>query len=125
MIDSTDVLRALGARGTVQWSRISVGRDPLDSLVRPPMVVWRYRDPHDRVRAQFQRISAQFDGAVEWTVDLSAKNWVIMTRRLKQEFAQAAPGYTGVLSDLKNADQDFCIRATADLGSLLEIIRKP
>lgn len=89
------------------------------------MVVWRYSDPQDRVRDVFQRILAEFDGDVEWVADLSAENWVIMTQRLRREFTRAAQGYVGVLSDLKNADQGFCIQATADLGNLLQIIRNP
>ncbi|MFJ9902303.1 hypothetical protein ACIRVK_05260 [Streptomyces sp. NPDC101152] len=89
------------------------------------MVVWRYSDPQDRVRDDFQRIVAEFDGDVEWAVDLSAENWVIMTQRLRREFARAAKGYVGVLSDLKNSDQEFCLQATADLSKLLQKIRNP
>ncbi|WP_089104666.1 hypothetical protein [Streptomyces hyaluromycini] len=125
MIDSADVLHALRVRGTVQWFRMSVGRDPLDALVRPPMIAWRYVDPQDQVRDDLQRIVAAFEGDVEWVVDFSARNWVIMPQRLSREFAQAAEGYVGVLTDLKCADQEFCIRATADLGALLERIREP
>jgi hypothetical protein len=123
MISSTDVLQALAAHGTVQWARISVGRDPQDSLARPPMVVWRYVEHGAGTGESIASVVGSFRGDVEWVMDLSGRNWVIMPRRLQQEFAGAAPGYVGVLSDMKAADQDFCLRANSDLGALLDRLK--
>jgi hypothetical protein len=116
------VLRALRAHGTIAWFRISAGVDPLDSLVRPPWVVWRYADPQDRVRLAIPPAVETFEGNVEWVADVSAKNWYFEPRRVRDELS--GPGYPGVLSDLKHGDQDFCIRATQDLELLLARIER-
>ncbi|MFD9007427.1 hypothetical protein ACFV0T_42005 [Streptomyces sp. NPDC059582] len=112
------MLRALGAQGVVQWARVSAGPDPLDSLVRPPMIAWRYVNAEPGLGAGITSVVESFQGNVEWVVDLSGKNWVIMPRRLRDAFAAASEGDTGVLADLKKSDQEFCVRATADLGVL-------
>ncbi|MCX5092443.1 hypothetical protein OOK36_26905 [Streptomyces sp. NBC_00365] len=124
MIGSAEVLRALRAHGTIAWFRISAGVDPLDSLVRPPWVVWRYADPQDRVRLAIPPAVETFEGNVEWVADVSAENWYLEPRRVRDELSGAAPGYPGVLSDLKHGDQDFCIRATQDLELLLARIER-
>ncbi|MEV1245957.1 hypothetical protein ACIBO2_45925 [Nonomuraea sp. NPDC050022] len=124
MIDSTDVLDALRAHGTVQWARISIGRDPLDSLVRVPMISWRYADRRDFLRERILLAVGSFTGNVEWRAELSGKNWVLLPERLDREFKRAPAGYTGVLSDLKHSDQTFCLRATEDLEILLDKIKR-
>jgi hypothetical protein len=119
MIKSEDVLRVLGCFGVVEWGRISVGRDPIDDLCRPPMICWRYAAPEDRVRQEIGRAVTSLEGAVDWTVDLASRNWVIMPERLSQDFkSHASDSYTEVLSDLKFFDQSFCIQATGDLEML-------
>ncbi|MFC9629942.1 hypothetical protein ACFTY8_11710 [Streptomyces mirabilis] len=124
MIGSAEVLQALRAHGTIAWFRISAGVDPLDSLVRPPLVVWRYADPQDWVRLAIPPTVETFEGNVGWLADVSAKNWYFEPRRVRDELSRAAPGYPGVLSDLKRGDQDFCIRATQDLELLLARIER-
>jgi hypothetical protein len=119
VISSADVLQALRAHGVVQWARISVGRDPLDSLVRPPMISWRYVEPRTRVGAGIASVVREFKGNVEWVIDLSGRNWVLIPKRLQEEFSGAPEGYVRVLSNVKNSDQEFCIRATEDLMDLM------
>ena len=124
VIDSTYVLKALAAHGVVQWARISVGRDPQDSLARPPMVSWRYVEPRAQMGELIASMVRSFEGNVEWAMNLSGRNWTILPKRLQQEFAGAAEGYTGVLSDMKSSDQDFCIRATCDLRDLMDRLKE-
>lgn len=109
---------------TIAWFRLSVGVDPLDSLVRPPLIVWRYADPQDWVRLAIPPTVGAFEGNVEWVADVSAKNWYFALRRVRDELSRAAPGYPGVLSDIRHGDQDFCIRATEDLEILLVSTRE-
>lgn len=120
MIKSEDVLRVLGRFGVVEWGRLSVGRDPMDDLCRPPMICWRYAAPEDGVRRAIGRAVASLRGTVDWTADLASRNWVIMPERLSQDFkSHASDSYTEVLSDLKFLDQAFCVQATADLEVLM------
>ena len=124
VIDSTYVLQALAAHGVVQWARVSVGIDPLDSLVRPPLVSWRYVEPGARMGEQIASMVGSFRGNFAWVMNLSGRNWAIMPKRLQEEFADAAVGYAGVLSDIKSSDQDFCIRANYDLRDLMDRLKE-
>jgi hypothetical protein len=83
------------------------------------MISWRYAEPGARVGAGIASVVREFKGNVEWVIDLSGKNWVLMPKRLQEEFSSAPEGYVGVLSDMKNSDQGFCVRATEDLIDLM------
>ncbi len=98
---------------------LSAGVDPLDCLVRPPLVVWRYADPQDgyawRSRRPSRRSRETSGGSRTLRPRAGASSHGGCGRTLRSCSADL-----GVLSDLKHEDQDFCIRATRDLELLLQ-----
>lgn len=124
MIDSRRVRHVLGLYGTIQWSRISIGRDIIDDLWRPPLVVWRYIQPTDVARERLHSLVECFDGSVGWFSDFTEKNWVIVPRILHAVFEGAREGDTAVMADFKRLKQGFCAKATLDLERMLNEIER-
>ncbi|WP_181773160.1 hypothetical protein [Amycolatopsis pittospori] len=124
MIDSKIVVESLTVHGMVGWYRISVGRDKLSGLINPPLVVWRYVEPDERVKSKLRSCVEEFSGNVKWSMNLNGVNWTLMPVVLQDEFDNADPTYVDVVADLAHADQEFCKLANEDLVDLLENIRK-
>lgn len=123
MANSEDALRVMRLFGDVEWARISLGVDPVDQLVRPPLIVWRYGSPSGELAALFEELVSAFRGEEEWVFDASAKNWMLVPRRIHDE-CERNPSLTSpeVMLTLKRGDQAFCRRSTRDAKELLERI---
>lgn len=122
MITARDVLAALRKGGAVHWSRISAGQDPLNGLIRAPLVVWRFANPDSRIRERITEFVESLDGNVEWDFDPSGKNWVLAPRLVLDKFAAGDPADPDVLFDIAQADQNFCVAADEDLARLVAMI---
>lgn len=121
MVTTDDIVAALEAVEILEWGRFSVGVDPVDGLVRPPMLVWRFVDASDDAAVSIERAVDALGGAISWHFDASSKNWTLMPEALRRSFAKHVDdAYTGVLTDFKRANQPLCERATRELGRFVE-----
>jgi hypothetical protein len=119
------ILVSLGRLGAIEWFRISVGTDPADGLVRPAMVVWRYGVSHPMAIQVVRHAIDLPDGSIEWYFDTRGKNWGLMPVLLKQTLDQhLTDSYTGVLTDFKRDNQEFCRIATRDLLDIMSRIEE-
>lgn len=121
VINSREVLRVLGLYGAVEWARISLGPDPIDNLVRPPMVVWRYKEPSvgDALIEVIESTVARFDGRERWIFGAMGRNMVILPVALDAQLrTKPEESDSVVMARVKASDPGFCMRATSDLASL-------
>jgi len=116
MTELDQILCSLGRLGAIEWFRISVGVDPADGLVAPTMVIWRYGVSRPTAIQVIRQAIDSSDGPIDWYFDASRKNWSLMPILLKQTLDQYLDdSYTGVLTDFKRANQEFCRSATRHL----------
>ncbi|WP_149256744.1 hypothetical protein [Actinomadura sp. K4S16] len=84
------------------------------------MMVWRFSSPEDWVKESMMAVVASMEGPIKWDGDFARKNWSVMPVRLREAFQMhMKDSRLGVVSDLKNLDQEFCRLANLDLGLMM------
>jgi hypothetical protein len=113
------ILEVLCDLADVEWARAGPAQDWPDQLSQPPLVVWRYKAPDERLEEAIKRAVESFRGEVEWEIYLGGRNWVIAPRRLRQ--VQVEGGYrvdTEAMAALAHDDPGFCEKANRDVPLL-------
>ncbi|MEU0664689.1 hypothetical protein ABZ508_01150 [Streptomyces lavendulocolor] len=78
---------------------------------------------HDRKLRIIERATRTTPTQVEWRIDTSRRNWLLTPSRLlgSSENPAASPGFDERVR-VATQDQDFCIRALADLNAILRTL---
>lgn len=123
MVTTEEILVALKAVAIVEWGRFSIGVDPVDGLVRPPMLVWRFADPNDDAMTDICRAVNAMPGMEPWHFDASPRNWTLMPEALRRRFAMhAGSASLNVVTDFRRANQPLCERATSELEQFISAL---
>ncbi|GAA3043089.1 hypothetical protein GCM10020229_62930 [Kitasatospora albolonga] len=122
MISPEYALEALRRHGVVEWGRLSVGVDPLDGLVRPPLIAWRYASPTVSIATLIGDAVGSADTVYEWTVSLGGRTWYIVPERIDRVMRSAGPGNPDALGCFKMQNQDFCAATMNELALILRRI---
>ncbi|MCA2190604.1 hypothetical protein [Nonomuraea cavernae] len=67
--------------GEVEWARIAVG-PTLEGKARPPLIVWRFKERNKPLEEQFALAVNSFHGRIDWLLDRTSRNWVLMPREV-------------------------------------------
>ncbi|MFB9924749.1 hypothetical protein ACFORO_01715 [Amycolatopsis halotolerans] len=119
-MDATSVREALSVCGAIAWSRISVGVDPVDGLVRIPFVVWRYDDPPSGLSDRFNVIVEEFPGAFDWRFESLSRNWTLTSSLGRRSVLPAAHHNAEEMNRIKRTSQQSCIDATRELEIIMD-----
>ncbi|GAA2450526.1 hypothetical protein [Streptomyces lavendulocolor] len=113
----------LSRLGRLQWIRVSGERHPLYGHQQVPYLGWRFEDPRPEKLRIIERATRTTPTQVEWRIDTSRRNWLLTPSRLlgSSENPAASPGFDERVR-VATQDQDFCIRALADLNAILRTL---
>lgn len=122
-LTSGEVLKVLGLFGVVEWARMSVGRDPVDGLAGPPLIVWRYVGDSDEAERRIRRILDSVECAVEWSFGHKGRNLGLLPKILKEQIdAHPEESDSQTMAHFKHSNPTFCERANDDLSALFRTI---
>ncbi|MGC5542688.1 hypothetical protein OH733_27360 [Streptomyces griseus] len=110
--------QALSHFGRVVWFRSPVERNPNDGKLQVAFVGWRFAEPREDIREILDSIVQETTTKVEWEFR-SAKNWMIVPRRLILEAGPAASKFNEAMVAISQSDQRFCAESAADLEKIL------
>ncbi|MEU3425897.1 hypothetical protein [Streptomyces gardneri] len=115
----------LSGLGSLRWPRVSGGRHPEYGYHQVPFLGWRFEEPSAEKLRRVERAVATTTTQVDWRIDTSRRNWLLAPSLIlgDSEDGAASPGFNDrVISAMQ--DQDFCVRAWADLGAMLRTLRE-
>lgn len=86
---------------------------------------WRYASPRERVAQLIEETVRALPTQVEWTLDRTRRNWLLLPTRLLNE-AQGLhnPAFAEVVHSVNVQDQEFCFRALSDFELIIESLRQ-
>lgn len=83
-MSSPRIISILERCGKVEWARIVAG-PTREGRPSPPLIVWRWQIQAGEKRdAEFRNAVESFRGRIDWILDHSGRNWVLIPRRLSQ-----------------------------------------
>ncbi|MDV5146883.1 hypothetical protein R1T08_22495 [Streptomyces sp. SBC-4] len=115
----------LSGLGSLRWIRVSGGRHSTYEYHQVPFLGWRFEEPSAEKLRRIERAVATTPTQVDWRIDTSRRNWLLAPARIlgDGENAAASPAFDDRVKSAMQ-DQDFCVRAWADLGAMLRTLRE-
>jgi hypothetical protein len=113
------VLDVLALLGELEWARVVGGDEPL----RPPFVIWRFKQPDADTEVSLTRAVHAYSGAVEWAISKGERNWVIAPTG----FSAYATNFRVDVEAIKRFGSEFPLQtrqALADAPRLAEYLRR-
>ncbi|MDT6983841.1 hypothetical protein ACFSUJ_12730 [Streptomyces lusitanus] len=117
--------RTLSRFGELEWYGLSAESNPVHGYLQVPLMKWRFKARSERT-AQLIRESVRASSTqVEWTLDTSRRNWVLLPSRVSNEARGLAnPAFSKALELIITQDQEFCRRALADFERIISDLRE-
>jgi hypothetical protein len=112
----------LGLMGEVEWARFAVG-PTREGKPRPPLLVWRFKVENESLEERLADAVHSFSGRVEWLLDESTRNRVLMPREVSEALG---PWRTDseVLLHLAETRPKYSRDSMEDLNDLLDHIEQ-
>ncbi|MGA5409314.1 hypothetical protein ACPCSC_18880 [Streptomyces lavendulocolor] len=115
----------LSRLGSLRWIRLSDERHPLHGYQQVPFLGWRFEEPHPDKLKIIEQSLHMTPTQVRWRIDTSRRNWLLAPSRILGDGKNpaASPAFDERVN-LAMQDQDFCIRALADLDAILRSLNE-
>lgn len=115
--------RVLSRFGELEWFRSSALTHPVYGYQQVPHLGFRFREPREEIAGLIREVLRDFTGRVEWTLDTTRKNWLLVpTAVMARENEADAKWFSNALVDMVS-DQEFCLSALSDLREIIEMLR--
>ena len=111
--------------GEIEWSRNVAGTDDKGQPT-PPLVVWRFTEPRPEwVLEKLRRLTDESAGRIDWTIDATRRNWVLIPTRTIEEINRTQPPLTEreAIRHLMQTDEEFCRRASEDFARITAALK--
>ncbi|MFH8625743.1 hypothetical protein ACH4A8_28305 [Streptomyces vietnamensis] len=114
----------LSRLGSLKWLKVSGGRHPNYGYHQVPLLGWRFEESRADHLRLIELAVRTTPTQVDWRIDTSRRNWLLAPARIlgDGEDAAASPAFDDRVH-LAMQDQDFCVRASADLDAILRTLR--
>lgn len=118
--ESSSFIEQLRHVGEVEWFRYSASSDK-DGNPVPPIIVWRFTEPRPTMFIdQLRRMTESTERKIDWTIDTSRRNWVLMPSRIVEVKArQHLATDAQAIHHLTQEDSEFCRNALTDLTRIV------
>ncbi|MFC4499891.1 MULTISPECIES: hypothetical protein [Streptomyces] len=114
-------MRVLSRFGELAWFALPAEVNPTHGYIQLPYLGWRYTNPQEGLAQRIEAAVRALPTQVDWTLDTTRKNWVLVPDRVLAEAGGLAdPSFRNVVNSLSALDQEFCRNALADLEIILE-----
>jgi hypothetical protein len=113
----------LSRLGSLRWLRLSGERHLVYGYQQVPFLGWRFEEPDLEKLRLIEQAMRTTPTQVDWRIDTSRRNWLLAPSRIlgKGENPAASPAFDERVN-LTMQDQDFCLRALADLDAILRTL---
>ncbi|MEV4866542.1 hypothetical protein [Streptomyces ossamyceticus] len=86
---------------------------------------WRYNSTQEDVARLIEDAVGALPTEVEWTLDRTRKNWLLVpTRILREAHGLDSPAFANVVHSVNTQDHEFCFRALSDLDLILQHLQQ-
>ncbi|MFJ4690028.1 hypothetical protein [Streptomyces sp. NPDC088766] len=124
-IRSESAVKALRRFGELEWFKLPLEVNPRYGYHQVPYMGWRYTAPEERTAQYIEAAVKALPTQVEWTLDRSRRNWVILpTRILHEAGGLADPAFRDAVDLINKNDQDFCLVALEDFKMIIHKLRE-
>lgn len=90
-----------------------------------PYMGWRYTSTQEDVAHLIENSVGALSTNVEWTLDRTRKNWVLIpTRILREAHGLDNPAFANVVHSVNTQDHQFCFKALSDLDLILQRLQQ-
>lgn len=113
----------LSRLGSLRWLRLSGERHLVYGYQQVPFLGWRFEEPGLEKLRLIEQAMRTTPTQVDWRIDTSRRNWLLAPSRIlgNGENPAASPAFDERVN-LTMQDQDFCLRALADLDAILRTL---
>ncbi|MEV6408173.1 hypothetical protein AB0M58_35385 [Streptomyces bobili] len=113
-------IKALSRFGELAWFKLPLEVNPRYGYTQVPYMGWRYTTPQERIARHIEAAVKELPTQLDWTVDRTRKNWVIVpTRILCEAGGLSDPAFRDTVQAVNENDHDFCSRALIDFESII------
>ncbi|GAA4039156.1 hypothetical protein [Streptomyces shaanxiensis] len=118
---SVKAKQALTRFGELAWFSLPVEVNPVFGYPQVSYMGWRYQLPREGVAQLIEDVVRELQTQVEWTLDRTRRNWVLLPSRILIE-AQGLedPAFANVVHSINVHDQEFCSAALTDLELIIQ-----
>lgn len=122
---STRAMQVLSRFGELAWFSLPTEKHPVYGYPQVPYLGWRYRSAQEDVARLMEDAVRALPTQVDWTLDRTRKNWVLVpTRILREAQGLDNPAFANVVHSVNTQDQEFCFRALSDLDLILQRLQQ-
>lgn len=118
-------VKALRRFGELAWFSLPLETNPTFGYPQVPYLGWRYASPDEEVARFIDATVTALPTQIEWTLDRSRRNWLLVPTRIPDE-AQgvASPAFKDVIQFINTQDQDFCLKAQSDFELIIQRLQE-
>ncbi|MGA5124071.1 hypothetical protein ACPCAG_12240 [Streptomyces pseudogriseolus] len=117
--------RTLSRFGELEWFGLSAESNPVHGYLQVPLMKWRFKVRSGRTAHLISDSVRASSTQVEWTLDVSRRNWVLLPSRVFNEARGLAnPAFSEAIELITTQDQEFCRRALADFEHSISGLRE-
>jgi hypothetical protein len=118
-------MQVLSRFGELAWFKLPTEINPTYGYPQVPYVGWRYTRPQEGVAQLIETAVAALPTQVDWTLDRSRKNWVLIpTRILREAQGLANPAFRDVVHSVNTRDHEFCLSALSDFELIIQRLQQ-
>jgi hypothetical protein len=119
------VMQALSRFGELAWFKLPVEINPTHGYPQVPYLGWRYTSSREEIAEYIETAVKELPTQVEWTLDRSRRNWVLVpTRLLREAQGLTDPAFSDAVHSINTQDQEFCRKAQSDFGSIIQCLQQ-
>lgn len=122
---SVRAMQVLSRFGELAWFSLPSEKHPVYGYPQVPYMGWRYASTQEYVARLIEDAVGALSTEVEWTLDRTRKNWLLVpTRILREAHGLDSPAFANVVHSVNTQDHEFCFRALSDLDLILQRLQQ-
>ncbi|MFJ7175743.1 hypothetical protein ACIQXA_04780 [Streptomyces massasporeus] len=114
-------VQALSRFGELEWFKLPTEFNAAHGYAQVPYMGWRYGFPEEGVAQLIEAAVKALPTQVEWEIDRTRRNWVLVPMRvLCEAHGLADPSFRDVVHSINVQDQEFCLKALSDFELIVQ-----
>lgn len=122
---STQAVQALSRFGELAWFKLPAEYNHVFNYYQVPYMGWRYKSIRQGIEEVIEDAVKEPATQLEWILDRSRRNWILLPRRVHQEAGGLAdPSFSETIQSINTNDQEFCLKALSDIDLIIARINQ-
>ncbi|MGX1132822.1 hypothetical protein RKD49_005012 [Streptomyces glaucescens] len=117
--------QALGRFGELAWFKLPVEINPTHGYHQVSYLGWRYTSADEEVARFIEAAVKDSPTEIDWTLDRTRRNWVLVpTRLLREANGLAGPAFADAVHTVNTQDQQFCLKTQSDMDVIIKHLQQ-